>query len=211
MKDAVAILGLAIGAYLLGSISTGLLIAHARGVELRDRGSGNVGATNAARVLGRRLGIVVFVGDAVKGAAPTLFARWLFGGHPHQGLAMVAAALGAIIGHMWPLWHGFRGGKGVSTAAGAFIIMAPVATLAAGVVWLGLFLSTRIASVASLVAASTLVAALVFLRAPCAILIGAGVALALVLYRHKANIQRLAKHTEPPLPPPPPPPPPPQR
>jgi glycerol-3-phosphate acyltransferase PlsY len=181
-----------LAAYLLGSIPTGPLLAQARGVDLRAVGSGNIGAANATRALGRGLGIATFVGDALKGFAPTLAARLL--GFPPEAVAIVGFA--AFFGHLYPLYLKFRGGKGVATAAGIFFAMAPLATAIALGVWIVLFVPWRIVSVASLGAAIAFPIALVVLGGPTEYLICAAAVLAFILYKHRGNIERLLHRAE---------------
>jgi glycerol-3-phosphate acyltransferase PlsY len=182
----------AVAAYLLGSIPTGPLLAQARGVDLRSVGSGNIGAANATRALGKVLGIATFVGDALKGFLPALVARLL--NFPTEAVAIVGFA--AFFGHLYPIYLRFRGGKGVATAAGIFFAMAPYATLIALGVWLLLFLPWRIVSIASLAAALAFPIALVALGGPIPYLICACVVLAFILYKHRGNIERLFRRTE---------------
>src|SRR5262245_27706617 len=127
-----------LGAYLVGSIPFGVLFARARGIDLRKGGSGNSGATNAARALGKRIGIVVFLCDAAKGLVPVLLAARFVG--PAEGGDWAVAAVGAaaFVGHLAPPWLRFRGGKGVATAFGVFLAISPVAALAAGAVFAAL-------------------------------------------------------------------------
>ena len=182
----------AAAAYLLGSIPTGPLLAQARGVDLRSVGSGNIGAANATRALGKTLGIATFVGDALKGLLPTLVARLL--NFPTEAVAIVGFA--AFFGHLYPIYLRFRGGKGVATAAGIFFAMAPMATLIALGVWILLFLPWRIVSVASLAAALAFPIALVAFGGPLPYLICACAVLAFILYKHRGNIERLFRRTE---------------
>jgi acyl phosphate:glycerol-3-phosphate acyltransferase len=182
----------AVAAYLLGSIPTGPLLAQARGVDLRSVGSGNIGAANATRALGKALGIATFVGDALKGLLPTLVARLL--NFPTEAVAIVGFA--AFFGHLYPIYLRFRGGKGVATAAGIFFAMAPIATLIALGVWILLFLPWRIVSVASLAAALAFPVALVALGGPLPYLICACAVLAFILYKHRGNIERLLHRSE---------------
>jgi glycerol-3-phosphate acyltransferase PlsY len=152
-------------AYLSGSIPCGWLIAAGRGVDIRKAGSGNVGATNVGRVLGRRWGALCFTLDLLKGLLPVLAAGWalhILGRatlQPVEAWTWLGVAAAAIVGHVWPVWLKFRGGKGVATALGAFLGFYPILTfpgLAAAVVWL-LFASTfRYVSLASIVGALTL-------------------------------------------------------
>lgn len=186
---------LLIAAYLLGSIPTSYIVGRlARGIDLREHGSGNLGATNAFRVLGWRLALPVLVVDVAKGWAPThFFPLWDGRSASEWALAYGAAA---VLGHAFSVWVGFRGGKGVATGAGVFLALAPVALLTGLGVWVVLVWSTRIVSVASLAAA---------LVVPIAVLITQGVgpvfwmavALALfIVYSHRANVRRLLRGEE---------------
>jgi glycerol-3-phosphate acyltransferase PlsY len=187
---------IALGGYLLGSISPGLILAKRQGVDLREGGSGNVGATNVGRVLGKRAGRQVLALDAAKGALPALVARAALG--PDDPWTAIAG-VSAVLGHCYPIWHGFRGGKGAATGAGVLLATVPVAGLAAAGTYLGLKKVTRRASVGSLGGA----------------LVGAGVTWAalgaasprtwmalgihgLVIVRHRENLARLARGEEPP-------------
>src|SRR6185503_10261527 len=134
-------------AYLIGSIPFSYLVARRKGVDVRTVGSGNVGATNVMRSAGRAAGILAFVLDFAKGAAATALALRVVGG---ASLPSVAAVL-AVLGHMYPPWLGFRGGKGVATGAGAFLPIAPAATVAALVVFAVTLALSRFVSVGSLV------------------------------------------------------------
>jgi glycerol-3-phosphate acyltransferase PlsY len=189
-------LGLA-AAYLLGSIPSAYLAGRARGVDLRAHGSGNLGATNALRVLGWKVGLPVFLVDALKGFVPAyFFSRW-FGAHPHWAMGY---GLAAIVGHVKPVFllgRGGGGGKGVATAAGVFLGLAPVATLAALAVFAAVVAVTGYVSLGSLLAALALVATLaltVGVRAP---VFGLGAAVAaFVFWSHRANIGRLRRGEE---------------
>lgn len=184
-------------AYLLGSIPAAYLAGRARGVDLRQHGSGNLGATNALRVLGWRVGVPVFLFDALKGFVPAFFFwRW-FGAHPHWAMAY---GLAAIVGHVKPIFllgRGGGGGKGVATAAGVFLGLAPVAMLASTAVFAAVVFASGYVSLASLSAAVALVVALaltVGMRAP---VFGVGVLVAaFVFWSHRANIGRLRRGEE---------------
>lgn len=143
--------GLAVAAYLIGSIPFGLLIVRwVKGVDLRTVGSGNIGATNAGRVLGKGGGLGVLLLDALKGLIPTLvLARWC----DPSATTAVLAGTAAILGHMYPCWLGFRGGKGVATALGVVGVLAPWGTLAAFGAFALTFATTRIVSLGSILAA----------------------------------------------------------
>jgi glycerol-3-phosphate acyltransferase PlsY len=183
---------MAVAGYLLGSIPTGPLLAQAKGVDLRSVGSGNIGAANATRALGKTLGIATFVGDALKGLLPVLATRLM--GFPTETVAIVGFA--AFFGHLYPIYLRFRGGKGVATAAGIFFAMAPLATGIALGVWILLFLPWRIVSIASLAAALAFPIALVALGGPLPFLVCACAVLAFILYKHRGNIERLLRRAE---------------
>lgn len=208
-----------IGAYLVGTIPFGLLIGLARGVDIRKHGSGNIGATNAARVLGRRVGIVCFVLDFAKGFAPTLAAGIITGSAGRLGLPasqawgwlLVAAA--AVLGHVFPVWLRFKGGKGVATGIGAVAAVYPVLTVAAGgavVVWVVTAAISRYVSLSSCLAGVSLPVFAAAFGVVAASRRGAppvegiewayvgatGAMAALVLWTHRANIGRLRAGTE---------------
>jgi glycerol-3-phosphate acyltransferase PlsY len=184
-------------AYLLGSVPAAYLAGRARGVDLRAHGSGNLGATNALRVLGWKTGLPVFLFDALKGFVPAyLFWRW-FGAHPHWSLAY---GLAAIVGHVRPVFllgRGGGGGKGVATAAGVFLGLAPFATAVALAVFAAVVAASGYVSLGSMAAAAALVvslAATAGVRAP-VFALGAAVA-AFVFWSHRANIGRLRRGEE---------------
>jgi acyl phosphate:glycerol-3-phosphate acyltransferase len=185
----------AIVAYFIGSIPTGYLFGRARGVDIRTTGSGNIGATNVFRTLGKTAGVAVLLIDAVKGFVPTKFL--LFGATPetHEYHAMVAGLV-AILGHNYTCWLRFKGGKGIATSAGVVIALVPYGLLITLAVWLIVFAASRYVSLASVVAALVLPLAVWAVgRSPtmitlCAILGG------LAIYKHRTNIQRLLAGTE---------------
>ena len=189
-----------VASYLLGSIPFGILVAKLfGGADVRRSGSGNIGATNVARVVGPLAGIVTLLLDAAKGSAAVwLAARWMGG----EALAMVLAGLFAMLGHCFPIWLGFRGGKGVATAAGVFLALCPVATLAAFILFLLVVGFWRYVSLASIAAAAALPLLIYLLWAPnfapppSVTLTSLGIA-ALVIYQHRGNISRLARGEEP--------------
>jgi acyl phosphate:glycerol-3-phosphate acyltransferase len=180
-------------AYLCGSIPFGLLIARAAsGKDVRTVGSGNIGATNVARAAGKSAAIATLVLDAVKGLVPVLLAAR----SPHSQPALPAAcAIAAVLGHCFPPWLGFRGGKGVATGLGVSLALAPWAALGGALAWLVLFKLFRISSIGSLagMAVALVLAALTASRP--ALLGLAGVSL-LILIRHQANIRRLLRRQE---------------
>lgn len=192
--------------YLLGGVPFGLLAGKLlKGIDLREHGSGNIGATNAVRVLGKSVGIPVFVLDVLKGLAPALvFSKLLASaggaGEPEPVLRVLYGAC-AILGHTAPVYLRFKGGKAVATSAGVFLALAWLPTLIAFASWVILFLTTRYVSVASITAAVVLPVSLVILRRgelgedpwlfTFAFLIGA-----LVIVRHRSNLRRLLAGTE---------------
>ena len=184
--------------YILGSIPFAYLAGKlTRGIDLREHGSGNLGATNVYRTLGGKIAAVVLVLDALKGAIPVLLVR-RFAVGDHLALWAVAAGIAAIAGHAKPiflLWRG--GGKGVATAAGVFLALAPIPTLVALVTWLLVVLVSGYVSLASLAAAVALPIAIALLVGTGSVLFGVSVVIALfVFWTHRANIGRLRRGEE---------------
>lgn len=187
-------------AYLLGSIPFGLILAKiAGGRDVRKAGSGNIGATNVARVAGPAAGIVTLLMDAVKGA----LAVWLAGRYSEQSAAaMMLAGIAAQMGHCFPVWLKFKGGKGVATALGVFSSLAPLAALGALLFFLVVVLVWRYVSLGSVSAAAAMPLLVYFLWAPghappLVVIFGTLFASALVVVKHDANLQRLMDGTEP--------------
>ena len=181
--------------YFLGSLPLGFLIARVRsGVDLRRVGSGNVGATNVYRSAGRSLGVLVMLVDVGKGACSVWLARFLFGASTEQ--AATIAGLGAIVGHVYPVWLRFVGGKGVAVACGVFAVLAPVATATAAIVFLAATSATRYVSLGSVLATVTLPAVEWSRRGPDPVTLVAIAAAGLILFRHRSNLTRIARGTE---------------
>jgi acyl phosphate:glycerol-3-phosphate acyltransferase len=183
---------LLIAAYLLGSVPTGLLLARAMGVNIREAGSGNIGATNVYRTMGRKVGILTLVGDCLKGLIPVLVAAWL--DLPEAWVA--AVGLAAFLGHVYTVFLRFKGGKGVATALGVFLGTSPFSVLLALVVFALTLYKWRYVSLAS-VAAAACIPVLVWGTggAPELILMSVVIA-AVVIFRHRENISRLRAGTE---------------
>lgn len=186
-----------VAAYLLGSIPFGLLIAKAHGKDLRSIGSGNIGATNVARAGGKKLGVAVLLLDALKAIVPILVARRLLAGAADGEIWSVGVAFAAFAGHVFPVWLRFHGGKGVATALGAFLVLAPWAALAGIVAYVAAYAATRISSVGSLAGTAVCVVGAFVARGwgspvPWA---GLGIGLLIVL-RHRENIRRLLSGEE---------------
>jgi glycerol-3-phosphate acyltransferase PlsY len=185
---------LVILAYLLGSISFAVLLVRATtGRDIRAEGSGNAGATNVLRSHGKKLALLVALLDVAKGVAGVLLVR-LVTADPRWA---AAAGFAAILGHVFPVFYGFRGGKGVATAVGAFLALSPLALLVCLAVFLAVVAATRYVSLGSVVALALLppVSGL-FFHAPRAVVTAAGLTALLVLLTHLPNLKRLARGEE---------------
>lgn len=180
------------GAYLLGSIPTGLLLAKAAGVDIRATGSGNIGATNVYRTLGRTVGVLTLVGDCLKGLLPVLAARYL--GVTDAWIA--AAGLAAFLGHVYTVFLGFKGGKGVATALGVFLGVSPPAVLFAVAIFALLVWKWRYISLGSISAAAAMPILVALLDRRPALVGMTVVVAALVIWKHRENISRLRAGTE---------------
>ena len=189
---------LVLAGYLAGSIPFGYLVGRfVLGVDVRKVGSGNIGGTNVARAGGRTLGITVIVLDALKAIVPILVARRLLGDARGAELVVVAVAVAAFVGHLFPVWLGFRGGKGVATALGIFAVLAPWAALAGVVVYAIAYGATRISSIGSLSGTVACTTTTFLLNGPSRPVSWAAVALgALVFFRHHENIRRILSGEE---------------
>jgi len=192
--------------YLIGSIPAGYIAGHIAGIDIRTVGSGNIGATNVTRVLGKRYGYPVFIVDFLKGfaavamsiiiakrAQPVLIPSELFG---------VVGAVACVLGHSFPVWLGFKGGKGVAASAGALFGLMPFVALIAVAVWLIIFYLTRYVSVASMTAALavpiTIVSMMLLGQTDETALLYFSICLAaVVIVRHRSNLLRLVRGTEP--------------
>lgn len=194
-----------VAAYLLGSIPTAVWLGQwFRKIDIRQHGSGNAGATNALRVLGLKWGVAVMVLDISKGLAAVLLLVPLLtaGRPPDPALLRVAAGTAAIVGHIFPVFTGFRGGKGVGTSAGVMFALAPLVALTAVVIWVAVVAATRYVSLGSMLAALS-VTPLLFLQGalrdtspPRPLLVFAVLLAAGVLASHRANIGRLLRGNE---------------
>jgi acyl phosphate:glycerol-3-phosphate acyltransferase len=181
--------------YAVGSLPIGYLVAQrAGGVDLRRVGSGNVGATNVYRTSGLPIAIAVMIADIAKGAAAVLIAD--------AGTNAAAAGVAAVIGHIYPIWLRFRGGKGVATASGVFAVLSPVPTLVAAAAFAIVVTRTRFVSLGSVLAAIVLAFVEWFSPGPRAVDIAVIIVSTLIVFRHRGNIARLLSRTERVLPPP---------
>ena len=187
-------------AYLLGSIPFGYLIVRKKiGADIRETGSGGTGATNVSRRAGRAAGVLTLLLDAAKGSVALLVAKAVSG----DEWVMAVVAIAVLVGHIFPVWLGFRGGKGVATGVGVFAVLAPVALLCAGVIFVAIVALTRYVSLGSITAA-VLIPVFVWLQSVFVVpvfdlrplLTAAVVGAALIVFAHRGNIQRLASGTE---------------
>lgn len=179
-------------AYILGSIPFGVLFARAQSVDLREHGSGNIGATNVARILGKKTGILTLLGDAFKGWLAVALASWTLG----DPGAIAGAGLMAFLGHLFSMFLKFKGGKGVATGLGIHLYVMPLATLGAmGVFAFTLWISKYV-SLSSMFAAIALPMFGIFLKAPVPyVYMSLGIAV-LVIFKHQENIRRIITRTE---------------
>jgi acyl phosphate:glycerol-3-phosphate acyltransferase len=193
-------LAIPLAAYLLGSIPFGLVLTRLfGGGDVRKVGSGNIGATNVARAAGLFAGVLTLILDFAKGALAVWMAERLAN---QSAFWMVLAGLAALIGHCFPVWLNFRGGKGVATAAGVFLVLCPWALLGAIVVFVLVVAFWRYVSLASISAAASMPLLTYFLWAPhhappLVVSVGTLLAAILIIYKHDANIQRLVQREEP--------------
>lgn len=192
VKDVLVTITLLLIAYLLGSIPTGLLLARAAGVDIRSSGSGNIGATNVYRTLGRSVGILTLAGDCLKGLAPVLVAKYLH----LPDIWIAAVGLAAFLGHVYTIFLRFKGGKGVATALGVFLGVAPLAVLGVLLIFVAVVWKSRYISLGSIVAALAmpLLVALLDPRPPLVLM--TLIIASLVIWKHKDNIGRLRAGTE---------------
>lgn len=186
-----------LGAYVVGSLDWAVVVARMHGVDIRQVGSGNPGTSNVLRTLGRGPAAMVLVGDMMKGLIGASFGWWAGGlGDPADVPLAFAAVLASVVGHSYPVFHGFKGGKGVATAGGGMLYVVPVAALVLSAAWAVLAKVTKVASVSSLV--------VVVLAVPAAWISGArgwslvwlGLTLGLIVWRHRPNIQRMIHGAE---------------
>ncbi len=179
--------------YLLGSIPTGYIVARLwKGIDIRQYGSGNIGATNVWRTLGRTAGILVLIADAAKGVIPVLIARYYFGGTE----AEIAAAVGAILGHSFPLFLKFKGGKIIATGGGVIFAFSPLSGLIALAVFLLFLALFRYVSLSSIMAAISIPISFYLLDMDLPYQIFALLAVSFAIYKHRSNIRRLINGTE---------------
>ena len=186
----VALIG---GGYAVGSIATAILVARALGLgDPRQSGSGNPGATNILRIGGKKAALLTLLGDLIKGVIPIVAARLL----GLEGWALAAVALATFLGHLYPVFFGFRGGKGVATALGILLALLPVLGLSILGLWILVFAVTRVSSMAALLAAIGAVPIVFAVSSATSMRVLVLVLVLLVLWRHRANIRRLLDGSE---------------
>ena len=198
-----AYIAVGLAGYLLGSIPTGFLVAKARGVDIRTVGSGNIGATNVFRYLGKPAGIFVLLADGLKGwvavvLVTRLLAIWLYPSADSQDREWLAVCAGlcAVLGHNYTCWLHFKGGKGIATSAGVLVALVPWALLIILSIWVLVFALFRYVSLASICASFALPFAVWFTKKDLTMTLITAAMAALAIYKHKANIQRLMNGTE---------------
>jgi acyl phosphate:glycerol-3-phosphate acyltransferase len=182
-----------IAAYLVGSIPSGLLVARSAGIrDIRQHGSGNIGATNVLRTLGWKYGLAVLALDAAKGSCGVLLARWAGSGQVGQTLGGMAA----MGGHLWPCTLRFQGGRGVATSLGLMLVLNPLVAVLSASVFVGVVAFTRYVSLGSMTAASSAVVLLMLRGAPARQVLLCSIGAAAIVWRHRPNIERLLNGTE---------------
>ncbi len=179
-------------AYLIGSIPVGVILGKMKGIDPRKTGSGNIGATNVMRAGGKKLGIITLLGDAAKGFIPVAAAAAL----DADVLVVAIVGLAAFLGHVFPVFLRFKGGKGVATALGVYIAIRPLVILGAFIVFVIVFLVWRYISLASIVGAIIVPIGLYLVKAPREFIVMAGLIGIVVIIRHRENISRIIKGTE---------------
>ena len=183
-------------AYLVGAIPFGLVVAKGSGIDIRQEGSKNIGATNVTRLLGKKRGIITLLGDVLKGFLPIAVASLFFGNNSGSGVLLALCGAAAVIGHMFPVYLGFKGGKGVATALGVFLYLSPLAILGCLVVFILSVALSGFVSLGSLLSSAAMVVFLLLLHAP-GWKIGLAVVIVVLIWgKHHQNIQRLLSGTE---------------
>jgi glycerol-3-phosphate acyltransferase PlsY len=183
-------------AYLIGSVDFAVVVARMHGVNIHEVGSGNPGASNVMRTLGKGPAVMVFVGDALKGVIAAAIGTFLTETISPISPWAFAAGLAAVVGHCYPIYHRFRGGKGVATGGGVVFFTMPLAGLILTVIWVAVARLTKVASIASLTVLVTTIPLALWqgVRGTALVLLGA--MLALVVFRHRGNITRILRRSE---------------
>jgi len=200
--DIITYLSIAIISYLIGATPWGYIIAKSNGIDIRKEGSGNVGATNVLRTLGKKYGIACFFLDFLKGFLPVIVVVLLKKHNILSTYAIILVSFCTIFGHMWPIYLKFKGGKGVSTMGGILLAIAPISFIFGGTLWAIVFYSSRYVSLASILAALSLpISAFLFdkfdiFKLPTILIIMLSIISLLIIVKHLGNIKRLINGTE---------------
>ena len=202
MTDAVLGPLLVVLGYLSGSVPYGYVLPKlVKGIDVRTIGSGNIGATNAARAGGKAMGVAVFILDVAKAMVPVVVAQRLFAGAPHGDAWVMGTAIAAFAGHLFPVWLRFQGGKGVATGLGVFAVLATAPALAGFAAWILVYLTIRISSVGSLLGTLVCTAGTFWVKGADSPIAWAGAAVgAMIWWRHRENLGRLLRGEEKPKP-----------
>lgn len=194
--DALLGIGALVVSYLIGSVDFAVVVARMHGVDIHEVGSGNPGASNVMRTLGRGPAVMVFVGDAIKGVIAAAIGTFLVGDGSGVTAWTFAAGLAAVVGHCYPIYHRFRGGKGVATGGGVLFFALPLVGLILTVIWVVVAKATRVASIASLTVLLATIPLALWQGVRGVSLIWLAAMLILVTYRHRGNISRILRRDE---------------
>lgn len=187
---------LVILSYLVGAIPFGLVMARGSGIDIRNEGSKNIGATNVTRLLGKKRGVMTLLGDVLKGFLPIAAAAMVMKGHPNGNVTVALCGAAAVVGHMFPAYLGFKGGKGVATALGVFLYLSPLAIIGCLVVFVASVALSGFVSLGSLLGSAAMILFLFLLQAPGWKICLAVFIVMLIWLKHYQNIQRLVSGTE---------------
>ena len=182
--------------YLIGAIPFGLLLSRGRGINIREQGSKNIGATNVSRLLGKKLGFLTFLLDCAKGYLPMFLAGLLLNDNPDCHIVIALCGAAAVVGHMFPIYLGFKGGKGVATGLGVFLYLAPQAILLSVLVFIATVATTGFVSLGSLLASAVVLPCLYFLDGSTWKFALASFIVVMIWVKHHENIGRLLQGTE---------------
>lgn len=185
-----------VAAYLVGAIPFGIILSLGSGIDIRTRGSGNIGATNVARLLGRKLGILTLLADIAKGFLPMFAVAWFLPETPQKNMVVALCGAATVLGHMFPVYLGFKGGKGVATGLGIFFYLAPAGVLVCLAVFVGAVALSGFVSVGSLLGALAVIPTLWFMGEPHWKVVLAVFVVVMIWLKHYQNIGRLLQGTE---------------
>jgi glycerol-3-phosphate acyltransferase PlsY len=185
-----------IASYLIGAVPFGFLVGRLAGIDVRTGGSGNIGATNVNRLLGKKFGIMTLILDCLKGFLPIFLAARFYAASPLEAWLVPACGVAAVVGHMFPVYLGFRGGKGVATALGVFLFLSPAAVGISLVVFMATVGFTGFVSAGSLLTAALMPLWLLIFEMPAVTVLAALVIAVLIWFKHRDNIGRLRRGEE---------------